>query len=111
MEHRELTTADLKRKAQLASPDDKTAYEKATTQLTSLFQICKTGITGRTRGTYGYMWGLLEDWLPDALERASRLRPEAAAQSLQTHLESMEVHLTAKQWKKLFGFEKVERGA
>ena len=111
MEHRELTTADLKLKAKLASPDDKTAYEKATAQLTALFQICKTGITGRTRGTYGYVWGLVEDWLPDVLAKASEMRPESAAQSLQAHLESMDVHLTSKQWKKLFGFEQAERGA
>lgn len=73
--HRQLTTGELRREAGLASPSSRPAFDRAVTSLCALFQICKTGITGRTRGTYGYRWGLVEDWIPEVLAQAARLRP------------------------------------
>jgi hypothetical protein len=54
--------------------------------LSALFQICKVGITGRTRGTYGYIWGLVEEWLPETLNDAARIRPDDAAAAVAQRL-------------------------
>ncbi len=76
---RTLAVRDLRREAGLGGASDKAAFEAGLQALSALFQICKVGITGRSRGTYGYIWGLVEEWLPDTLALAARLRPDDAA--------------------------------
>jgi hypothetical protein len=103
--HAELATTDLRREAGLASRDSKAAFENGVTALGALFQICKTGITGRTRGTYSYRWGLFEHWAPEALTEAARLRPQQAARYVVVHLRSVGVELRVEQWRRLFGWD------
>jgi hypothetical protein len=103
-QHRQLATRDLRREAKLAGTSDKAAFDKGITALTGLFQICKTELTGRTRGTYSYVWGLPEDWIPEVLEMAEKWRPEEAARHVVTHLTGWGVRLDAKVWQRLFGW-------
>ena len=105
IKHRELSTRDLRRESNLSSARDKTAFENSVTALTALFQVCKTDITGRTRGTYSYVWGLVEDWIPETLTAAARLRPHDAAREVAARLAGMGVHLDSRQWKRLFGWD------
>jgi hypothetical protein len=105
MKRRALPTRDLRREAGLAASGERTAFENAAVALTGLFQICKVDITGRTRGTYSYVWGLVEDWIPETLSAASRLRPHAAARTVAARLAGMGVRLEERHWKRLFGWD------
>lgn len=50
------------------------------TALQQKFLLTKHGLTGRTRGTYGYVWGECQPFFPDAFERAARIAvPDARA--------------------------------
>ncbi len=102
---RELATRDLRREAGLAASRDQSSFESGLNALSALFQICKTDITGRTRGTYSYVWGLMEDWIPVVLQEAARLRPHDAARAVAARLSTLGVHPTEKQWKRLFGWD------
>ncbi|NLI01122.1 MAG: winged helix DNA-binding domain-containing protein [Chthonomonadales bacterium] len=102
---RQLTTTELRVEAGLMAKASKAAFDSAVTALGALFQICKVGITGRTRGTYGYRWGLVEDWAPEALAKAARLRPEDGARQVASRLRAMGVVLEARDWKRLFGWD------
>ena len=42
-------------------------------QLQQRFLLTKHALTGRTRGTYGYVWGLCDAFFPDAFVHAARL--------------------------------------
>lgn len=69
---------DLKR---LLTPDARRSANRILIELDRVFLITKTGITGRTRGTYGFIWDLVERWMPDVLATADRLgRKQASAQ-------------------------------
>ncbi len=61
---------ELKR---LLTPDAKRATGRVLIELDRVFLITKTGITGRTRGTYGFIWDLVERWMPDVLREADRM--------------------------------------
>lgn len=102
IESQRLPTRDLRMQAKLSAKSDTTPFQNGLDQLTALFQICKIDITGRTRGTYSYVWGLLEDWLPESLEIASQLEPLASAQAVVDHLHRQGVTLSARQWRKHF---------
>jgi len=47
------------------------------------FIITKTGITGRERGTYGYIWDLAERWVPKAFDEAGKLGEKAGRKIIQ----------------------------
>jgi hypothetical protein len=53
--------------------------------------ITKTGITGRTRGTYGYIWDLVERWIPNILSAADRLGHKQATAMLREHMKAFGV--------------------
>ncbi len=105
LRHRQMATGDLRRESGLADRSSKSAYDKAVTSLGAIFQICKTGITGRTRGTYGYRWGLVEDWVPEVLEQAARIRPHNAARAVADRLCEVGVDLRPKDLRRLFGWD------
>jgi len=104
LRRRELSTGELRREVGLTGPGTKPVFEKAVTSLCALFQVCKTRITGRTRGTYGYRWGLVEDWVPEVLARAAALEPEEAARAVARRLRSMGVPLKPVHWRRLTGW-------
>lgn len=102
---RRLSVGDLRRVAGLDAKEQKAAFETALERLSAWFQICKVGITGRTRGTYGYVWGLVEEWTPATLAAAARLEPGAARRCVRDRLEAYGVALTPAHWRRLFGWE------
>jgi hypothetical protein len=70
--------------------------------LQQAFLITKHGLTGRTRGTYGYLWGRCEDHFPDAFAQAARIPVTDARERILTHLAGQGVRLTYEQAAKLF---------
>jgi hypothetical protein len=66
------------------------------------FLLTKHGLTGRTRGTYGYIWGLCEDHFPDAFEQAARIAVPAARAHIRAHLAAQDVDMTPKAVARLF---------
>ncbi|HEY3376930.1 MAG TPA: hypothetical protein VGL77_05485 [Armatimonadota bacterium] len=81
--HGPIGIKDLKR---LLTADAKRIANRVLIDLERRFIITKTGITGRERGTYGYIWDLVERWIPDMLLAADRLGSAAAADLLRGHL-------------------------
>jgi len=104
LRRRELSTGELRREVGLTGPGTKPVFEKAVTSLCALFQVCKTRITGRTRGTYGYRWGLVEDWIPDVLAEAAKLEPEEAVRAIVRRLHGMGVRPRPVHWRRLLGW-------
>lgn len=68
------------------TPDAKRAADHVLHDLERQFIITKSGITGRTRGTYGYIWDLVERWIPDMLVAADHLGRTTAADMIREHL-------------------------
>lgn len=70
----------------MLTADARRAANRVLHELDRGFIITKTGITGRTRGTYGYIWDLVERWIPDMLVAADRLGRTAAMAIIREHL-------------------------
>jgi hypothetical protein len=83
--HGPIPIRDLKR---LLTPDAERAANRIIHDLERQFIIAKTGITGRTRGTYGYIWDLAERWVPDELAAADRLGATTAMAIIREHFEA-----------------------
>lgn len=66
------------------------------------YLITKHALTGRTRGTYGYIWGRCEDHFPDAFTAAARLAVPDARQIILERLAAQNVVLTPEAAAKLF---------
>ena len=77
-EHPAQPTRDLRRGARLVGKEQTAATERALTELQRRFLVCKVGLTGRTRGTYSYIWDLAERWTPESFEEAGRTSVAAA---------------------------------
>jgi len=78
-----------KLKAQL-TPEARRACTTALIDLEQRFIICKTGITGREMGTYGYLWDLAERWMPEAFTAADRLKRKDARAMVLDRLRAVE---------------------
>ncbi len=74
-------------------------------ELERRFIVTKTGLSGRERGTYGYIWDLAERWLPDAFTAADRLRRPAALAHIRTRLADLGVPIDAKLAKRVLRWE------
>ena len=64
----------------------KTVTERALVELQRRFLVCKVDLTGRTRGTYSYIWDLAERFWPEAFEAAAQIEPEAARERIRGRL-------------------------
>lgn len=80
VDHPAQPTRELRRGTALRGKDMTTATERALAELQRRFLICKVDLTGRTRGTYSYVWDLAERFWPEAFTR-SRLTSPAAARA------------------------------
>lgn len=58
------------------------------------FLITKQALSGRTRGTYGYIWGKADDFFPESFATAGRLPVKVAQEQIVTHLNSQGLSLT-----------------
>ncbi|GCE45647.1 hypothetical protein EI42_03568 [Thermosporothrix hazakensis] len=79
-------TRDLRRGLRLNEKSMKTVTERALLELQRRFLICKVDLTGRTRGTYSYIWDLAERYWPSAFEQAKQIEPEAARERIRERL-------------------------
>ncbi len=73
-----LPTGALRRTAGLS--------ERALLELQRRFLICKVDVTGRSRGTYGYVWDLAERFWPDRFEDSRGTAPGAARNRIRGRL-------------------------
>lgn len=106
LRYRLLSISHLRRKTRLTEPQAQHEIDAALEALAASFRICKVGITGRSRGTYGYVWGLLEDWLPDQAAQASAMDEVEAARHIVDHLAGVGVTMRAGEWQRLLGWRK-----
>ncbi len=65
-----------------------TAWERALVELQRRFLICKVDITGRTRGTYSYVWDRAERFWPEAFEEAAGTAPAAGRARIRSRLQA-----------------------
>jgi hypothetical protein len=96
---------DLKK---MLGPDAKRACDRVLHFLDSRFIITKTGITGRTRGTYGYIWDMVERWVPDALAEADRIGCKRGAQMLREHLRAFAIEPGSGFYQRVLGWRNGE---
>lgn len=80
----------------LLGPDARKASAGILIDLERKFLITKTGITGRERGTYGYIWDLAERWVPEAFEDADKLGVRAARERVLAELSELGVPFNEK---------------
>ena len=61
------------------------------------FLLAKHSLTGRTRGNYGYVWGLCDACFPNAFTQAARLSVPDARAHIMAHLRQHDPALSDKQ--------------
>ena len=88
----------------LLTPDAKRAANRVLHELDHQLIITKTGITGRTRGTYSYILDLLERWAPDMLVAADRLGRATAMAMIREHLAAFGVPPDSPFYAKVLGW-------
>lgn len=76
----------IKELKMLLTPDAKRSSGRILIELDRVFLVTKTGITGRIRGTYGFIWDLVERWMPEVLQEADRLGRKQAAATIRESL-------------------------
>jgi hypothetical protein len=101
-EHPAQPTRDLRRGARLLGKDQTAATERGLTELQRRFLVCKVGLTGRTRGTYSYIWDLAERWTPESFEEAGRASVVAARARIRGRLVEFGMETGAALEEKLF---------
>ncbi len=86
-EHPRQPTRALRRGTGLYAKGLAADSERALLELQRRFLICKVGLTGRTRGTYSYIWDLAERFWPEAFADARRTAPAAARSRVRGRLQ------------------------
>ncbi len=71
------------------------------------FLLTKCDLTGRTRGTYGYLWNLCENVFPDSFALASRLSVSTARTQILAHLNLHGEGVTMERASKLFRWQPI----
>ena len=66
------------------------------------FLVTKHGLTGRTRGTYGYLWGKADTFFPEAFDTAAKINVADARERIRLHLAAYGVTLSAAETAKKF---------
>ena len=86
------------------TPDARQAANRVLIELDRLFLITKTGISGRTRGTYGFIWDITERWMPDVLQAADRLGRKQASDLLRARFATIGVPPDSPFYQKVLGW-------
>lgn len=94
----------IKELKRLLTPDARRSANRILIDLDRAFLITKTGITGRTRGTYGFIWDLVERWMPEVLTAADRLGRKQAANMLREHLSTLGIPPDSPFYAKILGW-------
>jgi hypothetical protein len=100
--HGPVAIKDLKR---MLSPAAKRGVSRVLHDLDRQFIITKTGITGRELGTYGYIWDLVERWMPEMLVAADRLGRTRAKALLREHFATHGILHDAAFYQQVLGWE------
>jgi hypothetical protein len=85
------------------------AAERALLELQRRFLICKVDLTGRTRGTYSYIWDLAERFWPDAFADARATAPSVARGRIRERLQAFDIASTAALEARLFLWPPVQQ--
>ncbi len=101
-EHPAQPTRALRFGTKLHEKSMKTMTEHALVELQRRFLICKVDLTGRTRGTYSYIWDLAERFWPEVFATAHHIDPQAARQHIRSQLQQFAITPTREQERKLF---------
>jgi hypothetical protein len=101
-EHPARPSRDLRRGIGMRARTSGTAIERALTDLQRRFLICKVDITGRTRGTYSYVWDLAERFWPEEFARATDVRADDARDHIRDRLGTFGIETDAALETKLF---------
>jgi hypothetical protein len=102
VDHPALPTRELRRGTRLYEKVHATATENALAELQRRFLICKVGLTGRTRGTYSYVWDLADRFAPEAFEDAARTSVAAARARVRSRLTAFGLTPTPTMEQRLF---------
>ena len=86
LDHPAQPTRELRRGTRLGDTSKKLATERALVELQRRFLVCKVDLTGRTRGTYSYVWDLAERFWPHAFADARHTAPSAARSKIRSQL-------------------------
>jgi hypothetical protein len=86
LDHPAQPTRELRRDTRLGDPSKKLATERALVELQRRFLVCKVDLTGRTRGTYSYVWDLAERFWPQAFDDARHTSLAAARSKIRGQL-------------------------
>ncbi len=86
------------------TPDAKHRADRVLIDLERKFLVTKTDITGRTRGTYSYVWNLVERFAPEVLVAADRLGRKQASDMLREHLAGYGIPSDSKFYAKMLGW-------
>lgn len=89
-------TAALRRLARVS------AVERGLVELQRRFLVCKVDLTGRTRGTYSYVWDLAERFWPQAFDEARGTAPAAARARVRSRLRKFGIEPTPALEERLF---------
>ncbi len=101
-EHPEQPTRELRRGLGLRERARSANMERALTELQRRFLVCKTDITGRTRGTYSYVWDLADRFWPEAFEEAARTAVGAARARIRERLRAFGIEPSPELERRLF---------
>lgn len=86
LDHPAQPTRELRRGTRLGDTSKKLATERALVELQRRFLVCKVDLTGRTRGTYSYVWDLADRFWPQAFVEARHTAPSAARSKIRGQL-------------------------
>jgi hypothetical protein len=86
LDHPAQPTRELRRGTKPGENTKKLATERALVELQRRFLVCKVDLTGRTRGTYSYVWDLAERFWPQAFVDAHLTSPTAARSKIRGQL-------------------------
>ncbi len=62
--------------------------------------ITKCGVTGRTRGTYGFIWDTTEHWMPEILRQAQSIGTQTAREMVCDHMRQFAITPDGSFWKR-----------
>jgi hypothetical protein len=86
LDHPAQPMRELRRGTRLGERSKKLATERALVELQRRFLVCKVDLTGRTRGTYSYVWDLAERFWPQVFVDARHTSPTAARSKIRGQL-------------------------
>ncbi len=101
-DHPAQPTRELRLGTRLGEKSKKLAIERALVELQRRFLICKVGLTGRTRGTYSYIWDLAERFWPEAFVDAGHTSSAVARSTIRGQLHTFGIVPNPQMEKQLF---------